>query len=272
MSGMTAQTRLFGVFGDPVYHSLSPCMQNAAFQATGMNAVYLAFHVTDLEKAVAGIRGLNVQGVSVTIPHKSDVMGYLDAIDPKAAAIGAVNTIVNHHGWLTGYNTDCEGAIHALSAQCVIKGRRVVMAGAGGAAKAIGFGVIKAGGQLTVCSHLPDEAVVLAGVLGCGSAHLDAAPDLPMDIFINATPLGMVPDILTTPLPGEALKPGMTVMDCVYHPLETRLLREAAAAGCQCIDGTAMFVHQGAAQFRLWTGVDAPADVMRAAVKDALTG
>ncbi len=269
-----SHTSLYCVLGDPIFHSLSPVMHNSAFAHIGYNGAYLAFNVKDIASAVAGIRGLGIKGVSVTIPHKVAVMEYLDEIDEKAVKIGAVNTIINKAGKLYGYNSDYLGAVDALSEKTDIAGKDVVMIGAGGAARAIGFGVISKGGNLTIANIIEDEGKLLAKDLGVRYYPLSdintCMKNVDCRILINATPVGMTPDVDGMPIPGEFLNKDMVVMDIVYNPLKTRLLKEAEDIGCVTVDGVSMFVFQGVFQFELWTGKKAPVDVMRKAVLDAL--
>ena len=263
-------TSLFGLIGNPVAHSLSPVMHNQAFAATDTNSVYLAFRVTDPAAAIKGIRALNFKGVSVTLPHKVAVMEYLDEIEETAAQIGAVNTIVNNRGRLIGYNTDCAGALDALKTRTSIKDKSVAIIGAGGAARAIGFGLVAAGGRVTIFnrSHKPGEG--LAEDLQAEFAPLSDWQPNRHEILINTTPVGMKPETNATPIPKKDLSEEMVVMDIVYNPIKTRLLKEAENKKCRTINGVAMFVYQGAHQFELWTGQKAPVDVMRQAVLKAL--
>lgn len=265
-----ADTSLFGLIGDPVTHSLSPVMHNHAFAATGRNAVYLAFRVTDPATAIKGIAALNFKGVSVTLPHKVAVMEHLDEIDETAAQIGAVNTIVNNQGRLIGYNTDCPGALEALRTQTSIKDKSVALIGAGGAARAIGFGLVSAGGRVTVLNRSRTNGQRLARDLPAEFLPLNEWQPNRYEILINTTPVGMHPETEATPIPKEGLLKDMVVMDIVYNPMETRFLKEAAARGCRTINGVAMFVFQGAHQFELWTGQKGPVDIMRQAVIEAL--
>jgi shikimate dehydrogenase len=265
-----ANTSLFGLIGNPVAHSLSPIMHNQAFAATGYNGVYLAFKVTNPAGAITGIKALNVKGVSVTLPHKVAVMEYLDAIDAIAARIGAVNTIVNNDGKLTGHNTDCRGAIDALQSRTSLEGKSVAIIGAGGAARAIGFGLKSAAGHLTILNRTRKTGEQLAAELQADFWPLnDWQPDR-HEILINTTPVGMYPNIDATLIAKKDLSKEMVVMDIVYNPLVTRFLREAAARGCQTISGVDMFVFQGAQQFELWTGRKAPVQVMQNTVLEAL--
>jgi len=265
-----ADTSLFGLIGNPVAHSLSPVMHNQAFAATGYNGIYLAFRVTDPGTAMKGIAALNFKGVSVTLPHKVAVMEYLDEVDETAARIGAVNTIVNNQGRLIGYNTDCAGALEALRTRTSIKDKSVALIGAGGAARAIGFGLVAAGGRVTILNRTRISGERLAADLQAQFLPLGEWAPNQYEILINTTPLGMYPETAATPISKANLSKDMVVMDIVYNPLETRFLKEAAAIGCGIINGVDMFVSQGAQQFALWTGKKAPVDVMRKAVIEAL--
>ncbi len=261
-------TLVFGILGRPVAHSLSPAMHNAAFRELGLNAVYVAFPVADLAQAVAGLRGLAIGGASVTIPFKEEIIPLLDEIDPQAARIGAVNTVVNREGRLAGYNTDWQGALAALSAETAIANQRVLILGAGGAARAIAFAILEQGGQAAVSDLDRDKALSLSRQMWVEVAAPDYLAEYPAEVLINATPVGMEPHTDNLPLDPEILSRYRVVMDIVYKPLETRLLREARLRGCRVIDGLQMLIHQGAAQFELWTGRPAPREVMaRAAYK-----
>lgn len=267
---INSNTLLYGVFGNPVSHSLSPVMHNQAFLHCGINSVYLAFRITDIAAAVSSIKTLDIKGVSVTLPHKITVMEHLDDIDEKALKIGAVNTIINRNGKLAGYNSDGFGAIAALNEKTDIKDKQVALIGAGGAARAIGEGIVSAGGKLTIVNRSIPRGEALAKDLAADFLPLAEVSKLGFNILINTTPLGMTPDIQSTPVPADLLTKEMVVMDIVYNPLKTRLLQEAEKKGCITVDGVAMFVYQGAFQFELWTGKKAPIDVMRKAVVNAL--
>ena len=263
-------TALFGVIGNPVHHSLGPVMHNHAFACTGFQGVYLAFNVTDIEAAVAGMRGLNIRGLSVTIPHKVPIMAHLDRIDDTARLIGAVNTVVNRDGMLYGCNSDMFGAIKALNEKTTIAGRDVVIIGAGGAARAIGFGVKQAGGRVRIVNRTVEKGEMLASALDVDFSPTEHMADVFCDILINTTPVGMFPKTDALPVPPAFIRPEMTVMDIVYNPIETRLIRTAKETGCQTIDGVAMFVFQGAMQFEMWTDLPAPIDEMQRVVRNAL--
>jgi len=245
-------------------------MHNQALAAAGYNGVYLAFRVTDPGAAIKGIAALNFNGVSVTVPHKVAVMEYLDEVEETAARIGAVNTIVNHQGRLIGYNTDCPGALEALRTRTSIKDKSVALIGAGGAARAIGFGLVAAGGWVTILNRTRVSGERLAADLQAQFLPLDEWAPNRYEILINTTSVGMHPETDATPIPTEDLSQDMVVMDIVYNPLETRFLKGAAASGCRTINGADMFVFQGAKQFELWTGKKAPVEVMRRAVLEAL--
>jgi len=250
-------------------------MHNRAFSHMEYNAAYLAFQVKDIAGAVSGIRALNICGVSVTIPHKVSVMKHLDDIDQTAARIGAVNTVVNREGVLHGYNTDAWGAVKALKDRMdrtTISGATVGIVGAGGAARAIGFGLVEEGARINIINRTREKGEALAHTLAAGFQPLTPDLQLDCDILVNTTPIGMTPKTGVSPIPAAALDRKMVVMDIVYNPLRTRLLQDAEAIGCPTIDGTAMFVNQGAFQFELWTGRTAPVDIMRDAVLGALEG
>ncbi len=255
-------TQIYGILGRPVAHSLSPAMHNAAFKELGINAVYVAFPVADLASAVAGLRGLMIRGASVTIPFKEDIIPLLDEIDPQAVKIGAVNTVVNRNGLLTGYNTDWLGALRALEEKTDIAGKRALILGAGGASRAIAFGILEKGGQAAVTDLEMDKALALARQLWVEVIAPDHLGQYPADILINATPVGMEPQSGDIPIDPNHLPRFQVVMDIVYKPLKTRLLQEAEARGCQVIDGLRMLIHQATEQFTLWTGRPAPLEIM----------
>jgi len=263
-------TRLYAVLGDPVSHSLSPVMHNSAFAQIGYNGVYTAFRVQDIAGAVHGIKALGIQGASITIPHKTAVMAYLDEMDEEARKIGAVNTVVNRQGRLSGYNTDGLGAIKALAEKTSIKDKKIGVIGAGGAARAIGFGVMSQGGIAIIFNRSKDSGKRLADDLGTEYRPLSEIKKARCNILINTTPVGMFPAVDAIPVEKEVFEKDMIVMDIVYNPLKTLLLKEAEAMGCSTVDGVSMFVYQGAFQFELWTGKEAPVEVMKNAVLDAL--
>jgi len=267
---INSDTILFAVLGDPVSHSLGPVMHNTAFAELGYNGAYLAFRVKDIGKAVVGIKALGIKGASITIPHKVSVMDFLDELDDTAQKIGAVNTILNKKGVLTGYNSDGFGAVKALFERTTIKDKNVVILGAGGAARAIGFAIISEGGRVTVINRTLAKGEKLAKDLGADFQPIAKLNQTACHILINTTPVGMFPDIDAMPIRKQDLDKAMVVMDVVYNPLKTRLLRAAENIGCQTIDGVSMFVYQGTFQLELWTGMKAPVEVMRKTVLNAL--
>jgi len=267
---INANTNLYCVIGNPISHSLSPVMHNSAFNHIKYNGVYLAFQVENIAEAVYGIKALGIQGISVTIPHKVNIIKHIDSVEAQALKIGAVNTVVNKGGKLYGYNTDCLGAINALSEKTSIKNKDVAIIGAGGAARAIGFGLLSEGANLSIVNILEDEGKLLASDLNVKYFHLSDFHKVKCQILINATPVGMSPDIEVMPVKSQYLDKKMVVMDIVYNPLKTRLLKEAERIGCTTIDGVSMFVYQGVAQFEMWTGQKAPVNLMRKAVLDSL--
>jgi shikimate dehydrogenase len=273
------------VIGDPVEHSLSPQIHNAAFRETGLDFSYVAFHVKkgETENAIRGMRGFGIRGLSVTIPHKVDIVPYLDSVDEIARNVGSINTVVNDEGHLTGFSTDGPGALRALRAGgCDPKGQRVLLLGSGGAARAIAFSLatISPAPELTILGVEVDE------LSGLRTDLLERTPltvvSLPYaeqelrdasansGLIINATPLGMTPNVDVSPLAEELITVDHTVFDIVYTPFETKLLRGAKAAGAQAIPGIGMFVQQAAIQFELWTGRPAPLSVMTRTVTEAL--
>ena len=280
-----AHTKLCGVIGNPVEHSLSPAIHNAAFRQLGLNFVYLAFPVEDIAGAIKGIRALgNLRGFSVTIPHKVAVIPYLDEVEPTAKHIGSVNTITVERGKLTGHNTDASGALRAIrDAGVELKDQRVLMLGSGGAARAIAFalGVETHIAGLTILGVDEKEREGLVRDLKAKTPlRIDQGPVSPdrlrraleeANLVLHCTPLGMHPKVDETAVPKQLIRPPLTVMDIVYNPLETRLLREANEAGCTTIRGVEMFLNQAAAQFELWTGQPAPTDVMRAVLEARFT-
>jgi shikimate dehydrogenase len=272
-----ARTQFCGVIGNPVGHSLSPAIHNAAFRKLGLNFVYLAWRVEAIGEAITGLRALgNFRGASVTIPHKVASIPFLDHVETTAQRIGAINTIVAEKGELTGYNTDATGALRALREGGVaLKGRRIVVLGSGGAARAIAFALAVESGvdNVTLLGVDDAERATLAQDIRSHSAltvetfHLDETTlrrVLPeAQVLIHCTPVGMYPKVDITSVPAWLLHAGLAVMDIVYNPLETRLLKDAEQAGCKTISGLEMFLNQAVAQFELWTEQPAPVDVMR---------
>lgn len=268
---INGETRITGLFGFPVKHSLSPAMHNAAFHHLGLNYVYVPFEVTpeNIPAAVASLRSLSLSGVNVTVPHKETVIPHLDRIDPFARAVGSVNTIVNKNGKLTGYNTDAPGFVKDLKSHGFNpEGKTVILLGAGGAGKAVAAALSKAKArriyianniekQSSVLAHRTPRAVYLP--LAVWKHKLAEA-----DLLVNTTPVGMHAG--DAPLATAAeLKRSLFVYDVIYNR-ETELIKAAKKAGCRCADGLGMLLHQGALAFELWTGKPAPVEVMRKAL------
>jgi shikimate dehydrogenase len=276
--------QVFGVFGDPVGHSLSPAMHNAAFSALGMDCIYHAFRVRQekLEKAILGAEAMGFGGLNLTVPLKEEAlkMDFIEP-DPLAKKIGAVNTVVfGKAGEIQGYNTDGLGARQALLDSAVeIEGSRVVVAGAGGAARAVAFQLAADGADITVVNRTEERAVELAKEVSAADLQgkingtgLSSLKELlqDADVLINTTTLGMYPNTDSAIATAEDLHSRLTVFDIVYNPLETRLLKEAKTAGARTISGVLMLVYQGAEAFRLWTGVEPPVELMKKTVLEAL--
>jgi shikimate dehydrogenase len=264
------QTELYGVMGNPIGHSLSPIMHNAAFRVCDLNAVYLGFESSDVAGCLNGMRALGIRGMSVTIPHKSNVIPLLDELDPLAKRIGAVNTIVNDNGRLIGHNTDAIGALRPMEEKVTLSGMRCLLIGAGGAARAIGFVLKDKGVALSVVNRSRGRGEALAGTLHCPYIPLDEVEKYGADMIIQTTSIGMYPHVNQCPVPEQILNKDMLVMDIIYNPLDTQLLKEAKDRGCTVIDGLSMFIYQGAGQFELWTGLHPPVSEMRKAAEEAL--
>lgn len=271
---INADTKICCLIGDPVEHSLSPLIHNAGYRALGVNYAYVSLRVSDIKRAIEGIRGLAIRGASVTIPHKTKAIKYIDKIDPPAEEIGAINTIVNDDGVLTGYNTDSDGALQALEEVTALKGKKVVLVGGGGAALAIACGLKGKGGRLVVLNRTEEKAGKLAEKVNAeGSGDLNRLSEISSaDILINATPVGMSPETDRSIIPKELLHNRLTVFDIVYNPGETRLIAEAREKGCAVIYGYKMLLYQAAGQFELFTGLKAPLPAMESALTQALEG
>lgn len=269
---MDAKTKLVALIGNPVEHSLSPAMHNAAFAATGLNYVYLAFRVKDVKKAIGGVRGLGLAGLNVTIPYKIGVMKYIDKLDPLAGKIGAVNVVVNKNGKLIGYNTDCSGAIRCLEKRVKLKGKGVVLIGCGGAGRAITFGLKEKKAKIFLIDRTERKARELAKKVNGKAIKKGLLNKLDFDALVNATPVGMGPKKNKMPVGKNVLKKGLLVFDIVYNPAATKLLKEAKKRGCKTIGGLEMLLEQGIASFELWTGKRAPRKVMEKAIIKALRG
>ncbi len=254
----TAPACLYVLLGNPVAHSLSPAMHNAAYKAMGLAARYLSFCVADLAQAVAGLRGLGIRGASVTLPFKEAVIPLLDVVEEDARGIGAVNTVVNEGGRLRGLNTDWVGLQRMLRERFLLRGRTIAVLGAGGTARAAVFAIRDAGGIPVVLNRTRSRGEALARRFGCAFVPLSAVADVRADGLVNTTSVGMWPRIQETPLPASVLGGFRWVADAVYNPRETTLLREAKARGCAVVGGVPLFLYQGAAQIAAWTGREPP--------------
>ncbi|MBI5115146.1 shikimate dehydrogenase [Candidatus Poribacteria bacterium] len=279
-----AKTQLCAVIGNPIEHSLSPAIHNAAFEALDLNYAYVAFRVEDIAGAVAGLRALgNFRGLSVTIPHKVSIMECLDEIDATARNIGSVNTVVKENNILKGITSDGQGALKALVDYGVdLRGKTVLIIGSGGAARAIAFtlamsqqppeiwimGIVREELDRLVRDLKDKTTACVSGMMGDPDSLKQGV--IAADIVIHCSPMGMHPRTDETLVPKELLRPEHVVFDIVYNPKKTRLLAEAEAAGCVTIPGLEMFVNQAVVQFELWTGQRAPVAVMRKVVEDSL--
>lgn len=262
-------TQLCMVIGHPAKHSLSPVIHNAGYQAAGIDDkfVYVACDVEPerIEDFVRGIRAMGVRGVSCTMPHKEIIMPYLDVIDPVAKKVGAVNTVVQENGKLYGYNTDWLGVVTPLKSVTQLQDKKAFVLGAGGAARAMVYGLLSEGASVTVYNRTAEKAEALAREFGC-QATTDISAAKEADIICNATSVGMHPHEGQTPLSNEFMRPGHIIFDSIYAPYETKLLRDAETKGAQIIHGTEMLLGQAVAQFELYTGQSAPIDGMRTAL------
>jgi len=279
---ITGRTNVFGIMGDPVEHSLSPPMHNAAFKKLEMDSVYVPFHVKkgEIGAAIQGALAMEIKGLNLTIPHKTSVIEHLDEIDHAAELIGAVNTVKFNNG-ARGYNTDGMGAVRAIEEVTPVKNKKVVILGAGGAARAVSFQILLEGaGEVVIANRTVGKAKNLRNDL---VSNLDASvksSDLDLevigeiqdaDILINTTPIGMYPNIDEEPLiNADVMHEGLVVNDIVYNPFETGLLKEAKKAGAKVVPGTKMLIYQGVEAFKIWTGVEAPVDVFEKALMKEL--
>jgi shikimate dehydrogenase len=281
---ISGKTKLCCVIGDPVEHSLSPVMHNAAFKELNLDFVYVVFTVRkdELRNAIAGARSLQVHGLNVTMPHKTAIMKHLDEIDPTAKSIGAINTVLNADGKLVGYITDGVGAIKALKENSVSpEGKKLLLLGAGGAAKAIAFHVAQEVEELKILNRTAQKANDLAEALhkkfdkkvsGNTLSSETIKKELgDTDILVNATSVGMHPNVNQSLVDSTWLRPDLCVMDIIYNPLETKLAKDAKSVEAKVISGIEMLVYQGAASFEIWTNHPAPVKAMKEAILNKLT-
>lgn len=276
---ITGKTNVTGIIGNPVEHSLSPLMHNAAFKYLGLDYIYVPFLVTEnaLEGAIRGSKSLNIKGLNVTIPHKTEVIKYLDSVDKTAELIGAVNTIKFNGNHVKGFNTDSIGAVKAIEEVSSVKNKKIIILGAGGAARAIAFQILLEGvGSLVIANRTPENAFNLQKDIveklnldvktadfgkGLENELLDA------DILINTTPIGMYPHISDKPpVKSEMMHKNLIVNDIVYNPLKTGLLREAEKCGAKTVSGIKMLIYQGVEAFKIWTGIYPPVSIFENAL------
>ncbi|MFZ4637161.1 MAG: shikimate dehydrogenase [Pirellulales bacterium] len=277
---ITAATRIYGVVADPVGHSLSPVVHNAALAAAGIDAVYVPFRVPaeQIDEFLSAASRWPLSGLSVTIPHKESVLRHATAVDGLVQAIGAANTLSFTPAGIEAANTDATAAVESLAAalrgdEQAQKGtlgvKTAVVLGGGGAARAVAFGLKQRGVEVTVTSRTADRAKKIAAEVGCKAVEWAARHRMPSDCVVNATPVGMHPNVDETPYDKEHLRPYMVVFDTVYNPENTLFIKEARSVGCRTVTGVEMFVRQAAIQFRIWHGVEPPQQVMRDALKRA---
>jgi len=260
---VSARTALCGIFLHPAGHTRSPALHNAAYAALGIDAVYLAFDVRpgDLAAAIAGARAIGVGQLAISIPHKEAVIPHLDRVDDTARAIGAVNTVTRVGDALVGSNTDWVGVARALERESELAGKMAVVLGAGGTARAALYALRERGARAVVLNRAPGKAEALARELGAERAGaLEELGSIAHDVLINTTSVGLRSD--TSPIAAEALRAGSVVLDAVYEPLETRLLRDAKARGAKPVSGKWMLIEQAREQLRLWSGREIEASVM----------
>ncbi len=278
---INAETEIYGVIGDPIGHSLSPAVHNSAFHALGLNKRLVPFRIPagTLAESLDALNWLDLQGFSITLPHKEAMIPLLQTMDKSVENIGACNTVVKTASGWTGYNTDYKAALDCLEE--VLGGtigtdisplmdKQVLVLGSGGVARTVALGCIRRGSGVTVCGRNEEKTTKLAEHLGCRSVPWSARAGTLCDILINCTPVGMHPDLNSSPVPAAAFRPGMLVFDTVYHPENTLLLKLARDHECATLTGVDMFIHQAALQFQYYSGVQAPEDLMYEVVKNRL--
>jgi len=281
---INADTEVYGVVADPISHSLSPLIHNAAFQHYGMNKVYIPFRVPreDLSRFIDDATSFGIRGLSITIPHKEEVIKKLTDVDLAVRGIGATNTVIFEGQKRLGYNTDYRAAMSSLEealrregnleekAENLLKEKTALVLGAGGVGKAVVNGLCRRGAQVVISDGVPRQAVTLAKNFNCRSVDWNARHTVPADLLFNCTPLGMHPNVDETPYDKHHLRPSMIVFDAVYNPENTLLIKDAHSRNCTVITGIDMFVRQACLQFKLFTGQDGPADVMRETIRRAI--
>ncbi|MBI5754795.1 shikimate dehydrogenase [Candidatus Peregrinibacteria bacterium] len=274
---------IYGILGHPTGHSLSPILHNAAFRALGIHARFEIFDVAPsrLPAFFKRMRRAPIHGLAVSLPYKERVLEYLDSFDSSTQKIGAVNTVYNENGVLRGFNTDFSGAISALTKACSatalheLRGKTVVVIGAGGAARAIVYGLQQEGAEVIILNRTQSKADTLARDFGCQSGELSTLFQWQPNILINATSVGMEPNIESISCDPHYFRVAprhLLVFDIVYRPRITQFLRLAQEAGLSILTGDSMLLHQGAVQFKIWTGKSAPISVMKKTLDEALCG
>lgn len=268
---INGKTKLCCIIGNPVEHSLSPQMHNAGYKHLGLNFVYVAFRVVDVKTAIYGLKALGTRGIVVTVPHKIEAMKYIDELDEAARAIGAVNTIVNDEGVLKATNTDWVGGLKTLEKVTSVKGKKVTVLGAGGAARALVYGLKKHGALVTVHNRTLEKAKQLADDFDLVQAFTLQNKDeiINADIIVNTTSVGMQPYQDKSPIPIDFISSNHIVFDIVYTPKKTKLLAMAESRGAKIVYGDKMVLYGAVPQFELFTGVKAPFEAMEKALLDA---
>jgi shikimate dehydrogenase len=277
---ISAKTKVCIIIGDPVEHSLSPAMHNAGYEELNIDDQFVFLGATvkpeNLEDTVKGVRAMGIRGLTCTIPHKIEVMKYLDEVDVTAKQIGAVNTVVNESGKLKGYNTDWLGVVNPLEKQISLSKKKVALIGAGGAAHAMAYGVLKKGATLTIFNRTVEKAEELAQVMSKLNYKVEVKSTQEIsivqnyDIILNSTSLGMGEQLNETPVPKEYITKDQIIFDAVYVPYETKLLKDAKEKGATIIHGLEMLLHQALIQFELYTNHKAPEKTMRKVLQDNL--
>ncbi|HEV3167787.1 MAG TPA: shikimate dehydrogenase [Isosphaeraceae bacterium] len=276
-----AQTEVYAVIGDPIQHSLSPAIHNAAYRELGMNKVMLPLLIPDekLQESLDALEWLDLKGLAVTIPHKEEIIKLLDQEDGAVERTGSCNTVVIENGRWVGYNTDYRAAMDSLeeamggrtdSDISPLLNKQVMVLGAGGVARSIAYGLMRRGAGVILCNRSEERAIKLAEEVGCRTVDWAMRAGTLADVLINCTPVGMHPNVDETPIPPAGFKPGMIAFDTVYHPESTMFVKLARDRTCTTITGVDMFVRQAALQFKQFTGQDAPATLMRDVVKRKL--
>lgn len=262
---VTPATKVYGVLGGNVMRSLSPYLHNRAFEARGLDAVYVPLQAESLDRFMEALPALDLAGFSVTSPYKTEMAGRVQEVEEAAAVCGSVNTVTVRDGQLSGSTTDGIGVVASLKKHVDLKGSHVVIVGAGGAARSAALALHRKGARVTLHARDAAKAAAAGTAVGCASAPLADLASSSWDVLINATPVGSLGGAEETPVPAALQRAGSVVLDMVYDPLETRLLREAQAAGCKIVGGLEMLIAQAVAQFEAWTGLEAPVDVMKSA-------